>query len=169
MITSSNGNIFHVAGHRLRLNFPHKGQWRDVLIFSLVCAWLNIWVNNGGAGDLRRHGAIMTSLYCHSHTPSSQWWFHTRMLPSNNIIQNGPLVRYVKLRVAHVPGMPGTFSPSPRVSNPDMHYGTCVTHLPWCMSGSLISGFPWRRWRGKHSRHSGACATCNFAYLARGP
>ena len=25
---------------------------------------------------------------------------------------NGPLARYVKLRVAHVPGMPGTFSPA---------------------------------------------------------
>ena len=26
---------------------------------------------------------------------------------------HGPLTRYVKLRVAHAPGMPGTFSPSP--------------------------------------------------------
>ena len=24
---------------------------------------------------------------------------------------HGPLIRYVKLRVAHAPGMPGTFSP----------------------------------------------------------
>ena len=27
---------------------------------------------------------------------------------------NGPLARYVKLRVAHAPGIPGTFSPPPR-------------------------------------------------------
>ena len=39
----------------------------------------------------------------------------------------------VTLRVAHTPGMPGTFSPPPRVSDPDMHNGTCVTHVPWCM------------------------------------
>ena len=26
---------------------------------------------------------------------------------------NGPLTRYEKLRVAHAPGMPGTFSPPP--------------------------------------------------------
>ena len=39
---------------------------------------------------------------------------------------HGPLARYVKLRVAHAPGMPGTFSPLPRVSDPDMHYGTCI-------------------------------------------
>ena len=50
---------------------------------------------------------------------------------------------------AHAPGMPGTFSPSPQVSDPDMHHGTCVTHVPWCMSGSLTSGFLWNRRRGK--------------------
>ena len=66
----------------------------------------------------------------------------------------GPLTRYVKLRVAHAPGMPRTFSPPPRVSDPDMYHGTCVTHVPWCMPGSLTSGFLWSRWRGKHCRHS---------------
>ena len=67
---------------------------------------------------------------------------------------NGPLARYVKLRVAHAPGMPGTFSPPPRISDPDMHHGTCVTHVPWCMPGSLTSSFIWSRWRGNRSRHS---------------
>ena len=62
---------------------------------------------------------------------------------------HGPLTRYVKLRFAHAPGIPGTFSPPSRVSDPDMHHGTCVTHVPWCMSGSLTSGFLWSRWRGK--------------------
>ena len=66
----------------------------------------------------------------------------------------GPIARYVKFRVAHSPGMPGTFSPPPRVSDPDMHHGTGVTHVPWCMPGSLTSGFLWSRWRGKRSRHS---------------
>ena len=28
----------------------------------------------------------------------------------------------------------------PLVSDPGMHHGTCVTHVPWCMSGSLTSG-----------------------------
>ena len=66
----------------------------------------------------------------------------------------GPLTRYVKLRFAHAPGMPGTFSLPPQVSNPNMHHGMCVTHVPWCMSGLLTSGFLWSRWRGKRSRHS---------------
>ena len=65
----------------------------------------------------------------------------------------GPLVEYVNLRVAHAPGMPETFSPQPRVSDPDMHHDMCVTHVLWCMSGSLTSGYLWSRWREKRSRH----------------
>ena len=34
---------------------PHKGQWRGALMFTLICARINGWVNNRGAGDLRRH------------------------------------------------------------------------------------------------------------------
>ena len=41
--------------HRSPVNSPHKGQWRGALIFSLICAWINAWVNNREAGDLRRH------------------------------------------------------------------------------------------------------------------
>ena len=36
-------------------NSPHKGQWHRALMFSLICAWINDWVNNREAGDLRRH------------------------------------------------------------------------------------------------------------------
>ena len=34
---------------------PHKGQWRGALMFSLICVWINDWVNNREAGDLRRY------------------------------------------------------------------------------------------------------------------
>ena len=54
-----------------------------------------------------------------------------------------------KIANAHAPGMLGMFSPSPQVSDPDMHHGTCVTHVPWCMPGSLTSGFLWNRRRGE--------------------
>ena len=36
------------------VNSPHKGQWRGALMFSLIYAWINDWVNNREAGDLRR-------------------------------------------------------------------------------------------------------------------
>ena len=75
-----------------------------------------------------------------------------------------------KVAGAHAPGMPGTFSPSPQVSDPDMHHGTWVTHVPWCMPGSPTSGFLWNRRRGGNVPGiPGACATCNFTYLVRGP
>ena len=51
----------------------------------------------------------------------------------------------------------------PLVSDPGMHHGTCVTRVPWCMSGSLT------RCGGEHVPGiPGACATRNFTYLARG-
>ena len=28
------------------VNSPHKGQWRGALMFSLICVWINGWVNN---------------------------------------------------------------------------------------------------------------------------
>ena len=60
-------------------------------------------------------------------------------------MMHGLLDRYGKLRVAHAPGMPGTFSPPPRVSDTDIHHGMCVT---------LTSGFIWSQWRRKRYRHS---------------
>ena len=41
--------------HRSPVNSSHKGQWRGALMFSLICAWINGWVKNRDAGELRRH------------------------------------------------------------------------------------------------------------------
>ena len=43
--------------HRSPVNYQHKGQWRGALMFSLICVWINDWVNNREAGDLRRYRA----------------------------------------------------------------------------------------------------------------
>ena len=77
MMTWLNGNIFRVTGH---LCGEFTGHWwiprtkaSDAelwCILSLVCAWINDWVNNGQAGDLRRHRAhydvivMMYSILC---------------------------------------------------------------------------------------------------------
>ena len=60
LMTSSNGNIFRVTGHLcgdspVPVNSPHKGQWRGAFMFYLTCVWINGWVNNREADDLRRH------------------------------------------------------------------------------------------------------------------
>ena len=52
MMTSSNLNIFRVTGpscgeftgHWSPVNPPHKGLWREALLFSLICSWINGWV-----------------------------------------------------------------------------------------------------------------------------
>ena len=57
MMTSSKGNIFRVTGHLCgeftgpRWIPPTNGKWRGALMFSLTCEWINVWVNNRGAGD----------------------------------------------------------------------------------------------------------------------
>ena len=115
-----------------------------------------LWCHNAGARELSDNH----TLQCMT-TPSligSQ--------PSVALFVNGPLTRYVKLRVAHAPGMPGTFSPPPRDSDPDLHHGTCVTHVPCCRPGSLTSGFLWSQWRGKRSRHS--WRMCNSQFYVSG-
>ena len=43
--------------HRSQVNSPHKGQCRGAWMFSLICTWINDWVNNSEACDLRRHRA----------------------------------------------------------------------------------------------------------------
>ena len=60
MMTSSNGNIFCFTG-------PLCGEFTGYrwiprtktgsLMFSLICAWINRWVNNREAGDWRRNRA----------------------------------------------------------------------------------------------------------------
>ena len=54
---TKNGQIFlnfdQAPRHRSPVNSPHKGQW--ALMFSLICARINGWENNGETGDLRRH------------------------------------------------------------------------------------------------------------------
>ena len=40
--------------HRSPVKSPHKGQWRGALMFSLICVWINDWVNNRQTDDLRR-------------------------------------------------------------------------------------------------------------------
>ena len=60
--------------------------------------------------------------------------------------RSGPPWAYCQIRKiagCACAGNAGNISPRRRlqrkllVSDPGMHHGTCVTHVPWCMSGSL--------------------------------
>ena len=75
--------------HRSPVNSPHKGQWRGALIFSLICARIDGWVNNRKAGDLRRHvvhfdvivmqssSQMPISVLLHQTTPGVGHWNET--------------------------------------------------------------------------------------------
>ena len=125
-LSLKNNNVYickSISKHRVNL------ICRRVLYFALnhtnkLCnSWNAVW------------NPWVQSLFLHSQ----QW-------PPCSPCMHGPLTRYVKFRVAHAPGMPGTFSPpsrfqgKPLLSDPGMHHGKCVTHVPWCMSGSLSRG-----------------------------
>ena len=63
LCTHDDLKIFRVTGH-LRGEFTGprwiprtKGQWRRALMFSLICVWINGWVNNREVGDLRHYCA----------------------------------------------------------------------------------------------------------------
>ena len=60
MMTSSNENIFRVTGHLCREFtvhrwIPHTKASDAEFDISLICAWINGWVNNREAGDLWRN------------------------------------------------------------------------------------------------------------------
>ena len=63
MMTSSNGNLFRSTGPLCEEFTSHrwipctKASDAEIWCFSLICTWLNGWVNNSEAGDLRCHRA----------------------------------------------------------------------------------------------------------------
>ena len=86
--------------HRSPVNSPHKGQWRGALMFSLICVWINGWVNNRESGDLRRylaHYDVTVMLYdifntikfivvhlCGIFVPKAEHWSTSRCIQHQN-------------------------------------------------------------------------------------
>ena len=146
--------------------FPHKWPVTRIMFpfDDVTMVWINpTWLTKSKGLRLKTQGVSGNAsqrvcLGILIFWLLTSWW----------LCHNGPLTRYAKLRIAHAPGMPGTFPRHCRVRYPDMHHETCVTHVPWCMPGSLSSSFLWCRWRGNVPGIPGACATLNFTYLVRG-
>ena len=58
--------------HRSLVNSSHKGQWRGALMFSLIYVWINDWVNNREADDLRRCRAHYDAVVMNLETVTGQ-------------------------------------------------------------------------------------------------
>ena len=156
MFFSPGSNCLDIVS--FQLNYIHNvtawGRW----LYWVLWLGKDKSAKNKGIYELTTFDSSRTCLFTDCDTK--------RVL--RNVLR-GPLTRYAKLRVAHAPGMPGTFFPPPRVSDSDMHHGTCVTHVPWCMTGSLTSGFIWNRWWGKRSRHSRRMHNPQFCVSGKRP
>ena len=130
-------------------------------IFSIAISWMKMMI------------ALWIAFHCNIFpwvqlAQISQHWCR-EWLGAEQVTSHGPLARYVncglRMRRECRERFPRhRFQRKPLVRDPGMHHDTCVSHVPWCMSGSLtrgggenIPGIP------------GACATRNFTYLVRDP
>ena len=87
--------------HRSPVNFSHTAQWRGALMFSLICAWTNDWVNKQDACDLRHHRSHydVTAMWCWIVIQwSGQPWDISAFNAS--LLSNSELVKRVKLGVS---------------------------------------------------------------------
>ena len=86
------------------VNFPHKGQWRGALLFALICAWINGWVNNREAGDLRCYRAHYDVIVINNFRQDS-------IVGASAETENGLfcLERYINLLIVSPSGTKGYF------------------------------------------------------------
>ena len=82
METFSRLLALYACNSLVTLNSSHKGQWCRTLMFSLMYAWINSWVNKCEAGDLRHHCAHYDVIVMHFTT--------TRNLNDLNVVVVGP-------------------------------------------------------------------------------
>ena len=143
--------------------FWFKFHWNLYPSGSFVPHWCRKWLD----AELAASHYLNWSWYI--------WLTHIHVALSLSELTYGSLARYVKMLVAHAPGMPGTFSTPPtsketsnwrsrhasrhvRHARAVMHVG--ITNQWWRGSVLGIPGIP---------GIPGVCTTCNFAYLVRGP
>ena len=128
------------------VNSPHKGQWRGALMFSLIYAWINDWVNNREAGDLRHQRGhydviVMVAMYVH-HVASydlscgpfhEQWGRYRTKIPHLSpwsILKSKPLKHIInRTEIGFIYGANGFHSYKIRYCW-GMHWPTFVNSIP---------------------------------------
>ena len=100
-------------------NSPAPGQWREALMFYLICVWINDWVNNREAGDLRRYRAhydvIVMKAVISEHMPRIKFmWncyqvkmaFISQMIFSGSFLWMKSFCILIKMSLKFVPNGP---------------------------------------------------------------
>ena len=113
---------FIVRGiHRWPVNSPHKGQWREALMFSLICARTNGLANIRDAGDSRHKYDIIVLWLCSQH-----WAAWLIMTSAGAVITNVGSIWISRLNS-------NTFT---------KHYSNaCLFVISWCSNIWLLSVF----------------------------
>ena len=102
-MTSSNGNIFRATGHLCgeftgQRWIPHtKASNAELCFFSLLRAWINGWVNNHKAGDLRcrRAHCDVTVMYINRHSLHyNLYTFHSTAVCLLTMVYTPTLIRW---------------------------------------------------------------------------
>ena len=78
--------LFVMGIHRSPLDSPHKGQWREAFMVSLMCAWTNVRANNRNAGNLRRHDAHCDVTVMKSQFMLCWWSLRSKFVMNGNIV-----------------------------------------------------------------------------------
>ena len=129
----------------------HLGRERRHLV-----AWLHIVLINGWAIAFYpkiKQQPVCLALEIIGKTQLSGFVLQPILIPERLMIGNGSpfpstwaSYQIRKIAGCACAGNAGNVSPlrrfrrKPLFSDPGMHHGTCVTHVPWCMSGSLTCG-----------------------------
>ena len=136
-MASSNGSIiFRVTGplrEESTLDSPHKGQWREALMFSLISAWTNEWANNRDTGDLRRHctHCDVIVMQCHWSEPEG-YGYNWQVSQNNNTQQSANHVHEPLIYM-----LASSYGNAFRITGPVLGESTGQRRLPltegqWC-------------------------------------
>ena len=107
--------------HRSPVNSPHKCQWRGALMLTLICAWIHGWVNNRGAGDLRRHRAHYDVIVMVDAGSLHQLLFDFACINYRLTLLSPTAMQYIDMNHYPLLGV--------RLWNNDMHYMSCSVFM----------------------------------------
>ena len=114
------------------------------------------------------HGTKWLKIYGLYFTLANLVCLHMGDFVSHRLRYQWASYQYVKLRVAHTPGMPGMSSP-PLTSNEAARKRSRHASRHVCHARALMHvGIANQRWWGNVFGIPGACVTPNFTYLGRG-
>ena len=100
------------------VNSQQKDQWRGALMFSLICAWINGWINNCKAVDVRCHSAhydvtVMRPAmnYGHGYIIATIWNYAVSILCTCSVFEKSRFYCLKFCRVQHNQWLPFPMCP----------------------------------------------------------